>query len=329
MNSPLVKRAVQCVDARISIVSNNDKLIRPKRYFESIRVESLRTNVLEYREIPYEDVDAEFVVLDDPVLKPSVSIGRETCVASGDFTAWEKDCHDIRYSLFGNLGLFFRYSLSVLERACGIYSFHASSIYIPTTNTLLLVMGGPGAGKTVYLLRAVIEGLKIFSTEMTHVRLTKDGIDFYKGSLLDNVRLGSLVYDFPQVVDILGLKLPEVEDAWQEQMTIDLSTLQADDIYRNPRLQIINAHIESNRPKADVSVMSDRDTIVWTLFKNASEKFAPPWLMYERLPVAGCDDQDLARRRLDTMRKFIDKADLLPIKSIYSGVKNCMEGIEY
>ena len=328
MSTPLVKRAVQCLDAKIGIVSNNDKLIREKRYFESACVESLLTNVHKFQEVPYENVNAEFIVLDDPLLKPTISIGKESCFCTGDFSTWERNCKDIRYSLFGNLGLFFRYTLAVLERFHGIYSFHASSLFIPSNNTLLLVTGGAGAGKSVFLLKGVVEGWKILSTEMTHMRITQDGYEFYKGSLYDNVRLGSLIHDFPQVIDKLGLEIPDVDDVWEDQITIDLSPLQAENIYRNPKVQIVNARIESNREKADVSVLKEKDKIIWSLYKNVSEKFASPWLMYEKLPVTGCDDQQLAKKRLETIRTFLQKADMLPMKTVLAGVKNCMEGIE-
>lgn len=328
MYTELYTRAIGCLDARIGIVSNNNELIRDARYFESDRMESLLTNVHQLPEVPYEDTDAEVIVVDDPHLKPYVSVGEGTCVCAGDFSRWERECKDIRYSVFGNLGLFFRYSLAVLERFHGIYSFHASSLFIPQSNTLLLIVGGAGAGKTVYLLKGVVEGWKILSTEMTHLRITKDGYEFYKGSLYDNVRVGSLVYDFPEAIEKLGLHIPEVDNVWGHKVTIDLKPLEADDVYRNPRVQIINARIESDRTKADVSDIKERDKVLWTLYQNASEKLAPPWLMYERVPVGRCDDDDLARARLETLGTFLDSADLAPIKSILAGVKNCMEGIE-
>jgi hypothetical protein len=328
MTAEFYKRALRCLDAKIGIVSNNNELIRDKRYFDSDKLESLLTNVHQLPEVPYENTDADFIVFDDPQVKPCISIGERACFCSGDFSNWEGECKDIRYSLFGNLGLFFRYSLAVLERFHGIYSFHASSLYIPSNNTILLIVGGAGAGKTVYLLKGVVEGWKILSTEMTHLRITKDGYEFYKGSLYDNVRVGSLVYDFPEAIDKLGVEIPQVENVWGHKVTIDLKPLEADDVYRNPKVQIINARIESDRKKADVSIMKERDKILWALYQNASEKLAPPWLMYERLPIGGCDDEHLAKARMETLRKFLDIADILPVKSILAGVKNCMEGIE-
>ncbi|MFH1943018.1 MAG: hypothetical protein ABIL68_13025 [bacterium] len=328
MGVSLTKRAVRCVDATVGIVSNNEHLIREKRYFESARVESLLTNIHQLKEVPYEGIDAEFIVMDDPALKPCIRIGKATSFCAGDFSFWERECQDVRYSLFGNLGLFFRYLLSVLERFHGIYSFHASSFYIPKSGTLLLVMGGPGAGKTVYLLRGLLEGWKIFSTEMTHLQITKDGVEFYKGSLYDNVRVGSLVYDFPEVTEKLGLRIPDEKDVWEDKITVDLRSEEAEDVYRNPRVQIINVRIESGRKDAKVSVIQNKDKLAWMLHKNASEKFATPWLMYERLPVEGCDDGKLSDLRLKTMQTFLAKADLLPVKSILAGVENCLDGIE-
>lgn len=328
MNAKFSKRAVKCLDATIGIVSNNRKLIRDKRFFASPKMESLLTNIHKLPEVPYENIDAEFIVVDDPQVQPAVSIGPRTCFCAGDFTRMEKECADIRYGLFGNLGLFFRYTTAVLERCYGIYSFHASSLYIPSNNTLLLVIGEAGAGKTVYLLEGVVHGWKIFSTEMTHLRLTKRGYEFYKGSLYDNVRVGNLVHDFPEAIDKLKLTIPKRQDIWSHKITIDLEPLQAADVYKNPKVQIANVRIESDRTKADVGVMKNRDKIAWALHKNASEKLAPPWLMYERIPVGGCDDEGLSRARLSAMRRFLEIGDILPVKSIFAGVKNCLEGIE-
>lgn len=322
------KRAVQCLDCRLGIVSNNNRLIRDKTYFASARVESLLTDVKSYAEVPYEGVNAEFIVLDDPQMEPFVSIGEEACTCAGDISEWEEACSDLRYSVFGNLGLFFRYTLATLERYHGIYSLHASSVYIPDKNTLMIVIGGAGAGKTVYLLRAVEEDWKIFSTEMTHFRITKQGLSFFKGSLYDNVRLGSLIYDFPGVAGRLGIRIPQSDDPWESQITIDLRPMQAEESYLNPRVQIVLARIESNRDEADVRSIDRGDRLVRHLYKNASEKFAYPWLMYERIPVEGCDDRWLARTRLEIIREFIAKADLLPVKSILAGVKSCMDGLD-
>lgn len=324
------RRALQCVKARLGIISNNGELIRDHQYFTSNKViQSMLTNIHRLDEIPFDEGrDADFVVVDDPQVKPRVEISEKTCFCAGDFTRWEKTCADNRYSLFGNLGQFFYYTMATLERYHNIYSFHASSMYVPSNNTILLIVGGAGAGKTMYLLHGIMLGWKILSTEMTHFRFTDKGYELMKGALFDNIRVGNLVYDFPEVPKKLGIQVPQVEDVWGQKIALDLASLQAEDVYVNPKLQIINAHIESHRPKADVTVMKKKDKVVWALYQNASEKISLPWLMYEQLPVNGCDDTALAWKRLETMRRIVDEVDMLPVKSIIAGAKNCLEGIE-
>jgi hypothetical protein len=50
--------------------------------------------------------------------------------------------------------------------------------------------------------------------------------------------------------------------------------------------------------------------------------------MYERIPVDGCGDESLSCARLEALRRFMEIGDILPVKSIFAGVKNCLEGIE-
>ncbi|MBP1722556.1 MAG: hypothetical protein H6Q44_261, partial [Deltaproteobacteria bacterium] len=120
----MYKRAVKIVDARMGILSNNEKLIHEPRYFEGQVMESLLTNIQSIEKIPYtDDLDSYFVVIDDPQVQPQVKATAKVCTCTGDFIRYEKECSDNRYSLFGNLGLFFKYLLATLERYHDIYSF--------------------------------------------------------------------------------------------------------------------------------------------------------------------------------------------------------------
>jgi hypothetical protein len=219
------KRAVKILHARIGILSNNEALIHASNYFEGQVMESLLTNIHSIEKIPYaDDLDAYFVALDDPHIRPQVRMNGKVLTATGDFSRYEKECSDNRYSLFGNLGLFFRYLLVVLEQSYETYSFHASSMYSPSRNTLLLVVGGAGAGKTVFLLKGLEDDWRIFSTEMTHLQFTKEGYLFSMGSLFDNIRLGNLIYDFPRANDKLKVEIPPgVTDFWGHKVAIDMA----------------------------------------------------------------------------------------------------------
>lgn len=325
----MFKRAVKIVEARIGLVSNNEKLITEARYFEGQVMESLLTDIHSIEPIPFsDDQDSYFVVIDDPNIQPQVKITEKVCTATGDFSRYEKECSDNRYSLFGNLGLFFKYLLVTLERYHQIYSFHASSMYSPSRDTLLLVVGGAGAGKTVFLLKGLEDDWKIFSTEMTHFRFTDKGYEFYMGSLYDNIRLGNLIYDFPKANEKLQVEIPPgVTDVWGYKIAIDMRHIAASPHYRNPRVTVVDARIESGRDTPIVKTVTRQEKIVKILFDNATEKLGPTLVFYDIIPVESFDTPELMRRRLEVMQRFVAEVKLNPVKSVLAGAKNCMEGI--
>jgi hypothetical protein len=325
----MFKRAVKIVEARIGLVSNNEKLITEARYFEGQVMESLLTDIHSIEPIPFsDDQDSYFVVIDDPNIQPQVKITEKVCTATGDFSRYEKECSDNRYSLFGNLGLFFKYLLVTLERYHQIYSFHASSMYSPSRDTLLLVVGGAGAGKTVFLLKGLEDDWKIFSTEMTHFRFTDKGYEFYMGSLYDNIRLGNLIYDFPKANEKLQVEIPPgVTDVWGYKIAIDMRHIAASPHYRNPRVTVVDARIESGRDTPIVKTVTRQEKIVKILFDNATEKLGPTLVFYDVIPVESFDTPELMRRRLEVMQRFVAEVKLNPVKSVLAGAKNCMEGI--
>lgn len=324
----MYKRAVKILHARLGIVSNNEALINESRYFEGQVMESLLTNIHSIEKIPYtNDLDAHFVIIDDPHLHPDVRVTDQVITASGDFSRYEKECSDNRYSLFGNLGLLFKILLVTLERRYNTWTFHASSMYSASRKTLLLVVGGAGAGKTVFLLKGLEDDWRIFSTEMTHVEFSPEGPVFHMGSLYDNIRLGNLIYDFPKAKDRLEVNLPKVADVWGHKIAIDMRHIAAQPKYVNPRIQIIDAKIESGRESPIVKTLTRKEKIVKILFDNATEKFGNTVVLYDQIPVMSLDTPELSRRRLQAMTRLVEVGNLSPVKSVLAGAKNCMEGL--
>ena len=324
----MYRRAVKICQARIGIVSNTEELIYEPRYFEGQVMESLLTDIHSIEPIPYgKDLDAHFVAIDEPDVHPEVKVTEKVLFATGDFTRYEKECSDNRYSLFGNLGLFFRYLLVTLERHHHIYSFHASSMFSPSRNALLLVVGGAGAGKTVFLLKGIEDDWQIFSTEMTHFRFTDQGYIFYIGSLFDNIRLGNLIYDFPEAKRRLNLEIPDVPDVWGHKIAIDMKHIAAQPQYLNPKVFVVDAKIESGREIPIVKTITRKEKIVKLLFDNATEKFGSPFILYDSIPVESMDTPDLMNKRVQDMYRFVEEVNLNPVKSVLAGAKNCMEGI--
>jgi hypothetical protein len=217
--------------------------------------------------------------------------------------------------------------LVTLERYHHIYSFHASSMFSPSRNTLLLVVGGPGAGKTVFLLKGLEDDWRIFSTEMTHFQFTDEGYVFYMGSLYDNIRVGNLIYDFPQAQEKLRLEIPDVPDPWTHKIAIDMGTIAAEPQYLNPRVTIVDARIESGRDIPIVKTITRKEKIVKILYDNATEKFGAPFILYDHIPVKSLDTPGLMAKRLEAMYRFVEEVNLNPVKSTLAGAQNCMEGI--
>lgn len=323
------RRGIQICLARMGLVSNQKELITKPEYFSDQILQSLLTDYHRIDEIPWrEDLDTQITVIDVPGLQPSMSIGRDQVLAVGDWSRLEATVHDRRYTLFGNMGFLYRYVIRVLEEHHQVFTFHASAMVDEDRGELWLIPGGPGAGKTVFLLGGIARGWSIFSTEMTHCRLTDGGYEFYKGSLFDNVRIGTLLYDFPAVIERLGLKLPQVTDVWAVKATLDLrSVASVSDTLENPPVHIIHPKVESGRDRAEVTAIDRREKLVKLLFDNASEKLGQTTLLYECLPVPPMDTSELMAHRIRGIEELLDRAKILSAKATFCSPQNCMEGI--
>jgi hypothetical protein len=326
----LQRRAIRIVHTCLGLVSNNGPLIRRSEYFQDRVPQSLLTDYHRVDEVPWDathPVDAEIDILDTPGARPAITLGPDRVLAVGDWTAAEAAASDRRYTLFGNLGFLFRYAIHALERHHDTWSFHASAM-VDDKGDLWLIPGGAGAGKTVFLLEGLGRGWTIFSTEMTHVRLRDGGYEFYKGSLFDNIRLGTLRFDFPAVIGRLGLALPDSSDPWGTKIALDLRHVQTPaDVLLSPSLRIVSPKVESGRERAIVGRLDRREKLVKLLFDNATEKHGGTVLLYDRLPLPSLDTPELMARRLAAMEGLVDQAAIKSARTTLCGARNCMEGL--
>jgi len=328
----LYKRAVQIVRAKFGLVSNKRELIFTPEFFENRGlIQCLLTDVYRVDDIPFnEELDAYIYVYDVEDVPPTVVVTDREVRVVGNISQLDAQMVDRRYSLFGNLGLFFRYSLATLERYYDIFSFHASAMYIRGENELLLLVGGPGVGKTCLLLEGLNREYQMFSTEMTHIKFEGDRCLFFKGSLSDNVRIGNFIYDFPHVPQLLNLELPEVKDIWGTKVTIYLgSKTTSEDILVNPRVTLLFPKIEEGRDEAIFADITDKRKLTKLLFDNATEKIANTALLYESIPVGCLDSPDLMRKRLKAMERFVsgETFEIKRAKTILASPRNCLKEI--
>jgi hypothetical protein len=313
------------------LASNNRDLIFNPEFFEPGEIQSQITNWSQIEKIRYDlGMDAYAHFLDDASLPFDIEVGERELFVQGDLARLEREGRDRRWTLLGNLGLFFRYALTVQERH-GIYSLHASSIYKPEEAELLVIVGKAGAGKTVYLLEALARGYQIFSTEMTYFRLEPKRVVFYRGALMDNIRVGSFVYDFPQTAERLQLELPQVESPWEAKISVDLYGATTDTAELvNPTLSFIFPRIEAGREHSLVNDVARPRTLTRLLFDSISEKIGATTLLYEELPVAGLDSPSLAQARWDTVTRLVSARHwtIKQARSVLAGPESSMEGID-
>ncbi len=323
-------RAVSVVEATFGLVSNNRWLLHNPEFFSEYKMQCLLTDVYRVDDIPFgPNLDAYLYLIDMPNVPPSIRVTDREMWCAGPFTELDARMADRRYSVFGNLGLFFKYSMATLERRHGIYSFHASAMYVPERNELIAVIGGAGAGKTVLILEGLSRGYQIFTVEMLHFAFRDEGLVFFKGALMDNIRVGNLVYDFPRAAERLQIEIPEVKDVWGTKIAVDFQPMAPEsDVIVNPKLTLLFPRIEAGRDPAIINDITNRSKLKWMLFNNATEKIGGTNLFYEAVMVDTMDTPELMERRLRAMERLVSgEVEILRAKSILAGTHNCMEGI--
>jgi hypothetical protein len=188
---------------------------------------------------------------------------------------------------------------------------------------LYLIVGGAGSGKTVYLLSGLEKGLKLFATETVHLQIVENKVTWYMGSLVDNVRLGTLVHDFP-------LFLPpgcghDPRSQWQEKMAIDLSPFCAKkDSLQNPRnVSFLFPRIEKGFERPVWIPVENRQKAEKFLFDNITQKLAETTLLYDRLAVMGLDRKDLAESRFQAVKELLGHPTISEITTVLASPQEC------
>lgn len=315
------RMALKILEATIGIETNNDDLL-PCLPF-GIEVKSLLTDFHRVSPIPYSDNCDGYIHIHESADEPRYEWEGRTFLFFGPFGDFARSASDPRFSFWGNQGFLYRYTLYLLEKHHKIYNLHACALVDQNTNALYIIIGGAGSGKTVYLLSGLDKGLHVFSTETVHFRLEKEHIVWFKGSLVDNVRYGTLVYHFPHFLP--QKEIPEKEKLWQKKIALDLSAYATDfDSLQEPEsITILFPHIEEGRKEYIQNTIGDDQRAAKYLFDNISEKMAETTVLYDRLPVIGLDENDMAQRRLESVYRCIQHSSIKHIVSILSNPKEC------
>ena len=318
------KKAFKILKSKFGIHVNKKELI-PNLFF-SVNYESLLTDFFAVEEIAYNDnLDFYITMLDNPNMPFKISFLDREIILTGSILKATNDTSDLRFTIFGNEGLLFRYVLAALERDYNIYSFHACSLFDEKTKQLYIIAGGAGSGKTCLILKGLELGLKLFSTEMTHFSFDNE-FTLYKGSLVDNIRVGNLKYSYPLLINKLNLKLPNTNDEWSEKIAVDLVKEQTKfDLIEKADVIVILPHIEENRHESIVIDVKNRKVTKKALFDNISNKIGETVLLYDIMPINGFDDPILMKYRLIAIDNFLNNIDR--VVKVIAGSQNCWKGI--
>ena len=223
-----LEKGIRILGIEYGLTSSSGCMLDNPEYFAPGEIYSQLTNWGSIERIDYGPGMQAYLHLEDVAgVLPSIHVSKHTLKIKGDLMRLEKEIQDRRWAILGNQGIWFRFALATQERH-GIFAFHAASLYNPESNHLVILAGKAGAGKTVYLLSSISTGWRIFSTEMTYFSLNDSGLSFYRGSLLDNIFVGSFTVDFPEAISHLEVEIPVVQDPWAHKVCVDMHAVAVD-----------------------------------------------------------------------------------------------------
>jgi len=321
----MFQTAVKILKATIGIRSNQEELL-PFLPF-GVEVESLLTDFRRVEQISYKKGLDGYISVEDVEGDLTYKFHDNGVIFKGPFSRLQKEASDPRHTLWGNQGFLYRYALYLLEKKHNIYNFHACALYQEDMDTLFVIIGGAGSGKTVYLLSGLEKGLKLFSTETVHFRIEGNNIIWHMGSVVDNVRYGTLMYDFPRFLP--QGDVPGPQSIWQKKIAIDLSSFCAQkEFIKNPQaIHILFPRVEKGFERPLWNPVKNTSKAEKILFDNITQKVAETTLLYDKLTILGLDETDLANARLRSVKELASHQTVTEISSVLSDPKNCWKNV--
>lgn len=315
------KTGIKILEATIGIESNREELL--PRFPLKIEVKSLLTDFKDVETIPYSaDLDG-YISVEESVGEPSYEFSGEKVIFRGPFLRLTQEASDLRFSLWGNQGFLYRYALYLLEKRHMIFNIHACALYNEKKDQIFVVIGGAGSGKTVYILSGLAKGLRLYSTETVHFRIEKDDVLWFMGSLVDNVRLGTLMYNFPQFLP--KVETQEAGEEWQKKIALDLSSYKTDfeELKTLKAVVILFPRIEEGREGFLLNLIEDKREAAKALFNNISQKLTENVILYDKIPVLGLDEKEMALTRLKYVNRLVHHKTIVKIASVLSNPDDC------
>lgn len=319
------KTAAKICAATIGIEANSKDIL--PNFSGKIEVKSLLTDFYSVEEIPFSDTLDGLISIEVADVPPACTLSQGTFEISGPLLKLAEEASDLRFSLWGNQGLLYRYTLHLLEKKHHIHNFHACALYDNKQDTLYVVIGGAGSGKTIYLLSGLSQGLQLFSTETVHFQITGKDIIWHIGSLVDNIRLGTLLYDFPDFLP--DIPSPSPDTVWKEKIALDLSKFKASrNTIKNPRaVYLLFPRIEREWKGFTLDEIDNNEKASSLLFENITQKLSETFILYDKITVKGFEQQELSIRRLSAVNRLLESPQIKKIATVLANPQNCWSSI--
>jgi len=323
------KRAFSLLGMKIGIISNYKKILFDDEYFlgKGGHLHSLLSNFYELKPIAYssnEDMDIIFNLINKKNKEFNFQSNGSIYEISGPIKENEETFFDKRSSIFGNMGIFSKVLIRELEKR-SIFSFHSTCFVHPTTNTIFLVLGSSGAGKSTVLLKAIREKMQVFGTELVHFFVENKDVIFLKGSIWQNCRMGNLVIDFPLLLEKFKITYHKKGNPWQEYISINMKKWQyPENKIINPEVIILFPRIESER-KVPERIKIDVSNTAYQLFGSLSDKVSPPSLVYKKYFVSSVDNHEDQVKRMLATNNFIKFTKIKAAWKILASPEECLD----
>jgi len=315
------QKAIRILEARVGIETNERDLL-PQLPLK-IEIQSLLTDFNEVQEIPYSsDCDGYISVREEQTQEATLEFSGGNLKLRGPFINLTQEATDLRFSIWGNQGLVFRYTLFLLETKHQIFSLHGCALLEEEKNRLYLIAGGAGSGKTVFLLSGLEKGLKLFSAELIHFRIKKGAVKWFMGARVDNVRIGTLKHHFPGYMP--DIHLSEPKDEWQEKIALDLTAHKTEkDSLLDPEIVIIFPRVEEGRQGFHLTPIEEKRKAAKLIFDNIAQKLSETVILYDKIPLVGFDNTRIAQTRLRTVNEIVQHRAIAKVGSVLSNPKEC------
>ncbi len=321
MRQKIYRQGLKVLKASIAVVSNRQSLLLS--FPLDLEVKSLLTDFKEVVETSFPaDPDGGISITEIPGAKPSFKFAGRQAIFRGPFMNLTRRASDPRYTLWGNQGFFYRFTLYLLEKNHRIWSFHACALFDHSKNILYIVAGGAGSGKTVYLLNGIEKGLEVFSTETVHFAFQGKRVVWFMGSLADNVRVETLRRHFPRFPP--SPISPDPEVPWLGKIALDLHRFRCqEERLIDPETVILLPRVEEGQRHFELTPLKSPSRAVQVLFANISQKLAETVLLYDVLPVPGLDNPELAEARRRAVERLVQSRNTRLIASVLSSPETC------